>query len=59
MIRTSKQLKDKVKNISNGSSNVAQAMIRIFVMERFLESWNSWLEGLFYGLSKADMGLWR
>ena len=37
MIRTSKQLKDKVKNISNGSSSVAQAMIRIFVMERFLE----------------------
>ena len=37
MIRTSKQLKDKVKNISNGRSNVAQAMIRIFVMERFLE----------------------
>lgn len=37
MIRTSKQLKDKVKNISNGSNNVAQAMIRIFVMERFLE----------------------
>ena len=36
MIRTSKQLRDKVKNISNGSSNVAQAMIRIFVMERFL-----------------------
>ena len=37
MIRTSKQLKDKVKNISNGRSNVTQAMIRIFVMERFLE----------------------
>ena len=32
MIRTSKQLKDKVINISNGRSNVAQTMIRIFVM---------------------------
>ena len=37
MICTSKQLKDKVRNISNGDNEVAKAMIRIFMMERFLE----------------------
>ncbi|MBP3593247.1 MAG: nucleotidyl transferase AbiEii/AbiGii toxin family protein [Lachnospiraceae bacterium] len=37
MIRTSKQLKDKVRNISKGDNNVAKAMIRTFMMERFLE----------------------
>lgn len=37
MIRTSKQLKDKVKNISNSDAKIAQAYIRTFIMERFLE----------------------
>lgn len=37
MICTSKQLKDKVRKISNGDNEVAKAMIRIFMMERFLE----------------------
>lgn len=37
MIHTSKQLKDKVRNISNGDNDVAKASIRTFMMERFLE----------------------
>lgn len=37
MIHTSKQLKDKVRNISKGDNEVAKALIRIFIMERFLE----------------------
>ena len=37
MIKTSKQLKDKVRNISKSNNNIAQAMIRTFIMERFLE----------------------
>lgn len=37
MIHTAKQLKDKVKNISGGNSEVAQALIRNYFMERFLE----------------------
>lgn len=37
MIHTSKQLKDKVRNISRGDNEVAKALIRIFIMERFLE----------------------
>ncbi len=37
MIHTSKQLKDKVRNISKGDNNVAKALIRTFIMERFLE----------------------
>ncbi len=37
MIHTSKQLKDKVRNISQGNSEVAKSLIRIFMMERFLE----------------------
>ncbi len=37
MIRSSTQLKDKVKNLSHGDSNMAQNLIRNFVMERFLE----------------------
>ena len=37
MIHTAKQLKDKVRNISNGDNEVAKALIRIFMMERFLE----------------------
>ena len=37
MIHTAKQLKDKVKNLSGGSSDVAQTLIRNYIMERFLE----------------------
>lgn len=37
MIHTSKQLKDRVRNISKGDNNVAKGLIRIFMMERFLE----------------------
>ena len=35
MIHTSKQLKDKVRNISKGDNDVAKALIRTFMMERF------------------------
>ncbi len=37
MIRTSKQLKDKVHNLAGSDTQKAQALIRTFVMERFLE----------------------
>lgn len=37
MIKSAIGLKAKVRNISKGDSKVAQAMIRIFFMERFLE----------------------
>lgn len=37
MIHTSKQLKDKVKNISKGDNEVAKTLLRNFMMERFLE----------------------
>lgn len=37
MIHTSKQLKDKVRNISKGDNNIAKMLIRNFMMERFLE----------------------
>ena len=37
MIRTSKQLKDKVRNVSKGENDIARALIRTFMMERFLE----------------------
>lgn len=37
MIHTSKQLKDKVRNISRGDNNIAKVLIRNFFMERFLE----------------------
>jgi predicted nucleotidyltransferase component of viral defense system len=37
MIKTSKQLKDKVKNLSGSDSMKAQTLIRNFIMERFLE----------------------
>jgi predicted nucleotidyltransferase component of viral defense system len=37
MIKTSKQLKDKVKNFSGSDSTKAQTLIRNFIMERFLE----------------------
>ena len=37
MIKTSMQLKAKVRNLSGGDSDTARALIRIFFMERFLE----------------------
>ena len=37
MIHTAKQLKDKVRNLSGGNNDVAQTLIRNFIMERFLE----------------------
>ena len=37
MTHTSKQLKDKVRNISHGDNQTAQMLIRYFIMERFLE----------------------
>lgn len=37
MIHTSKQLKDKVRNLSNSDARIAQALLRNFIMERFLE----------------------
>lgn len=37
MIRTSRQLKDKIKNMSGGDSDKAQTLIRNYMMERFLE----------------------
>ncbi len=37
MISSSRQLKDKVRNISYGNSNKATTLIRNFMMERFLE----------------------
>ena len=37
MIHTSKQLKDKVRNISKGDNNIAKSLIRSYIMERFLE----------------------
>lgn len=38
MIHTSKQLKDKVRNISKGDNEIAMALLRTYMMERFLES---------------------
>ena len=37
MIHTSKQLKDKVRNLSLGDNDKAKMLIRNFMMERFLE----------------------
>lgn len=37
MIHTSKQLKDKARNVSKGDNDVAKVLIRTFMMERFLE----------------------
>jgi len=37
MIRTSTQLKAKVRNLSGGDNNRARMLIRNYVMERFLE----------------------
>ncbi|MCR5150055.1 MAG: nucleotidyl transferase AbiEii/AbiGii toxin family protein [Clostridiales bacterium] len=36
MIQTSRQLKDKIRNLSNGESGKAQILIRNYAMERFL-----------------------
>ena len=36
MISSSRQLKDKVRNISDGNSNKASTLIRNFMIERFL-----------------------
>lgn len=37
MINSSRQLKDKVRNISDGNNNKAATLLRNFMMERFLE----------------------
>ena len=37
MIHTSRQLKALVRNMSMGNSNKAQTIIRVYIMERFLE----------------------
>ncbi len=37
MIHTSKQLKDKVRNISKGDNNIAKVLIRNFMMEHQIE----------------------
>lgn len=37
MIKTPRQLKDKIKNMSGGNSMRAQTLIRNYIMERFLE----------------------
>ena len=37
MIKAATQLKAKVRNLSGGNSRTAQTLIRIFMMERFLE----------------------
>lgn len=37
MIKSSNQLKAKVRNLSGGDDKVAKALIRIFFMERFME----------------------
>jgi len=38
MIRTSRQLKAFVRNLSKGNSTQAQIIIRNYIMERFLSS---------------------
>ena len=37
MIQTTRQLKDKIHNLSGGNSQKAQALLRNYMMERFLE----------------------
>ena len=37
MIKTTRQLKDKINNMSGGSSEKAQILFRNYMMERFLE----------------------
>lgn len=37
MIKTTRQLKDKIRNLSGGNSKKAQALLRNYIMERFLE----------------------
>ena len=36
MIKTSRQLKDKIKNLSHGDGTKAQILTRKYMMERFL-----------------------
>ena len=37
MIKTSRQLKDKIKNLAHGGSLKSQTLLRTYMMERFLE----------------------
>lgn len=37
MIKTSRQLKDKIRNLSDGNSDKALSLFRTYMMERFLE----------------------
>lgn len=37
MIHTARQLKDLVRNLSEGNSTLAQIILRTYAMERFLE----------------------
>ena len=37
MIKTSRQLKDKIKNLAHGDSLKSQTLLRTYMMERFLE----------------------
>lgn len=37
MIKTSRQLKDKIKNLAQGNSLKSQTLLRTYMMERFLE----------------------
>ena len=37
MIKTSRQLKDKIKNLTHGDSLKSQTLLRTYMMERFLE----------------------
>ena len=37
MIKTSRQLKDKIKNLAHGDSLQSQTLLRTYMMERFLE----------------------
>ena len=37
MIKTTRQLKDKINNLSEGNAQKAQTLFRNYMMERFLE----------------------
>jgi len=37
MIKTSRQLKDKIRNLAKGKSADAQILMRTYMMERLLE----------------------
>lgn len=37
MIKTSVQLKAKIRNLTSGDSTKSQTLLRTFIMERFLE----------------------